>query len=202
MKLRFTGTLYGDCKVKKKSSRDFRRCASLLIDDRLLMDATADLTDFIDFYGFPDLRQEICAVLISAVDPKLLSADTLLYLSRGRELSVYGPPEAAALLPPTEGLRFFPIRPFSMTDILDYKVFALPTDTPGEYNYAATERFFACRTEGFFLRRFFAPFAACTSIFLWQTALCSTHRRRRRFTAAALSPYGALCVRCFSLPKF
>ena len=77
MKLRFTGTLYGDCKVKKKSSRDFRRCASLLIDDRLLMDATADLTDFIDFYGFPDLRQEICAVLISAADPKFLSADTL-----------------------------------------------------------------------------------------------------------------------------
>lgn len=149
MKLRFTGTLYGDCKVKKKSSRDFRRCASLLIDDRLLMDATADLTDFIDFYGFPDLRQEICAVLISAADPKFLSADTLLYLSRGRELSVYGPPEVAALLPPAEGLRFFPIRPFSMTDVLDYKVFALPTDTPGEYNYAVCrDRAILCLPHG------------------------------------------------------
>ncbi|HBJ18988.1 MAG TPA: hypothetical protein DDY70_04530, partial [Clostridiales bacterium] len=128
MKLRFPGTLFGTCAVKKKLSRDFRRQASLLIDDRLLIDATADFSDFTDFYGFPDLWGEIGAVLISAADPKCLSQETLTRLARGKELFVYAPPEAAPMFPMAENLHFVPLRPFSMTDILDYKVFALPTD--------------------------------------------------------------------------
>ncbi len=149
MKLRFTGTLYGDCTVKKKTSRDFRRRASLLIDDRLLIDATAELADFIDFYGFPELWQDIRAVLISSADPRLLSAETLSRLARGREITVYAPPEAEEFFPREENLHFVPLRPFSMTDVIDYKVFALPTDTVGEYNYAiCRDRAILCLPQG------------------------------------------------------
>lgn len=149
MKLRFTGTLFGECHVKKKNFRDFRREASMLIDDRLLLDATADFADFTDFYGFPDLWQEIGAVLVTAADPKLLSHDTLTRLAKGRILQVYAPPEAAAFFPSEDNLRLIPLRPFSMTDILDYKVVALPTNAPGEYNYAiCRDRAILCLAHG------------------------------------------------------
>ena len=149
MKLRFTGTLSGECAVKKKTSREFRRRASLLIDDRLLIDATPDLADFTEFYGFPELWQDIRAVLISASKPELLCPETLTRLSRGRELSVFAPPEAEEFFPQEENLNFTPLRPFSLTDVLDYKVFTLPTDTVGEYNYAVCrDRAILCLPHG------------------------------------------------------
>lgn len=134
MKLRFTGTLSGERTVKKKNTREYRRAASLLIDDRLLIDARSDLSDFIDFYGFSELNRDIDTVLLTEADTT--DAEVLLRLSQNKRLSVFGPRSAEAILPREGDIDFHPLSPFSMSDIGGYKIFALPPAVGNGLNYA------------------------------------------------------------------
>ena len=43
MNIRILGTGYGECKIKNRISKDFRKSGGVIIDDRILIDAPADL---------------------------------------------------------------------------------------------------------------------------------------------------------------
>lgn len=149
MKLRFSGTLAGERTVKKKNTRDYRRTASLLIDDRLLLDAPADFLDFLDFYGLTDLYREIDTVLLTEASERAVSGEVLTRLSREKPLAVYGPHGAEALLPREGDLTFTPLSPYSMTEIGDYKIFAFPPAVGEGLNYAVCrDRALLCLPHG------------------------------------------------------
>ena len=59
MKIRMLGTGYGECKIKKKSVMDYRRSGGVLIDDKILIDAPADIFAVAEDLGFSCLTCRI-----------------------------------------------------------------------------------------------------------------------------------------------
>ena len=54
MRIRMLGTGYGECKLKKRTSKEYRGRGGVLIDDTLLIDAPADLLTVADELGISD----------------------------------------------------------------------------------------------------------------------------------------------------
>ena len=126
MKLRFLGTGDGECKIKRQTSKDFRRRPSLLIDEKLLIDPTADIFDFAEFFSFDDLYDTVDAVLITHSHPSHFDPEAIRSLAKGRALHVYATEAVLARLAEVEGILLHPIKPLVMYDVGEYRVIALP----------------------------------------------------------------------------
>ena len=75
MKIRFLGTGYGECKIKKKTSKDYRKSGGVIIEDKLLIDIPLNIFEVADELGLTDLLSEITDVVISHSHPGHFSAD-------------------------------------------------------------------------------------------------------------------------------
>ena len=89
MKIRFLGTGYGECKTKKKTSKDDRKSGGVLIDDKLLIDAPLDIFEVADELGLSDLLSNVSDVLISHSHPAHFSPEALARLSERKKINVY-----------------------------------------------------------------------------------------------------------------
>ena len=77
MKIRILGTGYGECKIKKKSSRDFRRKGGVFIDDKILIDAPSDIFDIAEDLACKELLYGIEALFISHSHPGHFSTEVV-----------------------------------------------------------------------------------------------------------------------------
>ncbi len=128
MNIRFLGTGFGPLKTKKRNTKDFRRPASLLIDDRILIDVTPQTLNFADEYALSDLYHNVRTILITATDSEHFSAETLITLAnRGNTLYVYGDPCMLPYVPKHPFIVFQPIHTGEIFDVQEAKIIALPT---------------------------------------------------------------------------
>ena len=128
MNIRFLGTGFGPPKVKKRSVKDFRRPASLLVDDCILIDPTEQVLSFADEYGLTDLYKGVHTVLATMHEEERFSAQTLLDLSAfGKPICVFGSGAIRILVPDHPLLRFHEVHPGEIFDVQGAKVIALPT---------------------------------------------------------------------------
>ncbi len=128
MNLRFLGTGFGPLKTKRKNTKDYRRPASLLIDDCILIDPTAEVFGFADDFALSGLYRKVHSVLLTSVGAERFSAETLLNLiSAGQAIDVYGLEEARPYIPSNPLINFHPVLPNRIFDIKNAKVISLPT---------------------------------------------------------------------------
>ena len=139
MKIRILGSGYGECKIKKQASKDFRRRGGVLIDEKILIDAPADLHENVASLGFSDAFDEVFDLIISHSHSGHFSVETILKLAKGRRLRVYASDYTLSLLPDVYEIEKIPTLPFSPIEIGEYKLIALPanheTDSPEELCY-------------------------------------------------------------------
>ena len=112
MKIRFLGTGYGECKIKKKTSKDYRKSGGVLIGDNILLDAPIDIFDVTDELGISDLLQKVTDVIISHSHSAHFSSEAIAKLSERKHLNVYATRTVLSMIPPSENLSLFEITEF------------------------------------------------------------------------------------------
>lgn len=137
MKVRILGTGYGDCKIKKKSSRDFRRKGGVIVDDKILIDAAEDIFDIAKDFACKEILDGIEAVFISHSHPGHFSPAVIEKLCAKRDIRIFASDVVLDMLPEIEHLEKCPILPFLPIELGSYKIIPLPanhsTQNPAEY---------------------------------------------------------------------
>ena len=130
MKIRLLGTGYGECKIKKLASRDFRRSGGVIIDDKLLIDAPADIFKAAGDLGFSDVLGGICNVVISHSHQGHFSPEAILRLAKKHTVNLYATDAVLRLIPQeAEGIRKIPLYPFIPVEVCeDYRIIPLPAN--------------------------------------------------------------------------
>ncbi|MBQ7333799.1 MAG: hypothetical protein IJW38_05580 [Clostridia bacterium] len=134
MKLRMLGTGYGECKIKKFTSKDYRHRGGVLIDSEILLDAPSDIFDVADELGFSDMFDKLTVVFISHSHVGHFDADTVVKLARGKTLSVYADKEVLALIPDSENIIKNAAIPFHPIEHGSYRILPLPSNHKTENN--------------------------------------------------------------------
>ena len=128
MKIRFLGTGYGECKIKKKTSKDYRKSGGVIIEDKLLIDIPLNIFEVADELGLTDLLSEITDVVISHSHPGHFSAEAISKLSEKKKLTVYATRQVLSLIPPSKNLTLYEISEFTKFSVLGYEIITLPTN--------------------------------------------------------------------------
>lgn len=128
MKIRFLGTGYGECKTKKKTSKDYRKSGGVLIDDKILIDAPIDIFDVADELGLSDIFNKVTDVIISHSHPAHFSAEALVKLSEKKNLNVYATRQVLSSILPSGNLTLFEITEFTKFQMSEYEIITLPTN--------------------------------------------------------------------------
>lgn len=136
MKIRFLGTGYGECKIKKKTSKDYRKSGGVLIDDKILIDAPLDIFEVADELGLSDILSKVTDVLISHSHPAHFSSEAIAKLSERKKLNVYATRPVLSTIIPSENLSLFEVTEFTKFKLSEYEIITLPTnhktETPEE----------------------------------------------------------------------
>lgn len=136
MKVRMLGTGYGECKIKKKSSKDYRRRGGVLIDDRILIDAPCDVFDVGEDLGFSDMLDRVSDVIISHSHPAHFSPETIVKLAKGKSIRVYATGKVLDLIPDQAGIEKIKLSTSAPILIDDYTLYSVTanhsTDIKGE----------------------------------------------------------------------
>ena len=135
MKIRMLGTGYGECKVKKKTLKDYRHLGGVLVDEKILIDAPADIFEVADELGFSDMFDKVSDVVISHSHRGHFSIDTITTLAK-RGIRVYGTGKLLDLIPDVAGIEKIKLSTSTPVQIDDYTLYSLPanhaTDLRGE----------------------------------------------------------------------
>ena len=128
MKIRMLGTGYGECKTKKKTSKDYRKNGGVLIDDTILIDAPLDIFEVAEELGFTDLLSKVTDVIISHSHPAHFSVEALKRLSLKKNVNVYATRAVLSQIEDAPRLSLFEISPFTKVSLGGYEVLSLPTN--------------------------------------------------------------------------
>ncbi len=136
MKLRLIGTGYGECKIKKKSTKDFRHRGGVLVDERILIDAPSDIFEGAEELAFSDMFDSITDVIISHSHAGHFSPETVARLAAKRRIRVLASDAVLSMIQSSENIEKVSIRPYLQMEIGDYTLIPLPsnheTDMPSE----------------------------------------------------------------------
>lgn len=136
MKIRMLGTGYGECKVRKKSVKDFRRRGGVLIDEKILIDAPADIFEVAEELGFSDMFDNVRDVIISHSHEGHFSPDAIIKLAAHEYVRVYATGKVLDLIPDSENIEKIKLSTSAPVMINDYTLYSLPanhaTDIKGE----------------------------------------------------------------------
>ena len=128
MRIRFLGTGYGECKIKRKNSKDYRKSGGVLIDDKILIDAPLDIFEVADELGLSDILSTVTTVLISHSHPGHFSAEAIARLSERKKLSVYATRPVLSKIEQNGRLALFEIGEFTKFSLGEYEIITLPTN--------------------------------------------------------------------------
>ena len=128
MKIRMLGTGYGECKNKKKFSKEFRGRGGVLIDEQLLIDAPSDIFDVANELGFDRMFDTVNDVLISHSHEGHFSPETIVKLAARRKVRVFASHEVLSRLPANPNIEKYEIEVFTQFKVAGYMVSALPSN--------------------------------------------------------------------------
>lgn len=136
MRIRMLGTGYGECKVKKKSLKDYRRKGGVLVDERLLIDAPSDIFEVADELGFSDMFDKVTDVVISHSHAGHFSVEAIEKLAAKNTVRVYATGRVLDLIPDSQNIQKIKLSTSAPTEIGSYTLYSLPanhlTDIKGE----------------------------------------------------------------------
>lgn len=139
MKIRMLGTGYGECKIKKFASKDFRRRGGVILDSKILIDAPEDIFDLADELGLSDILEGVGAVFISHSHKGHFSPEAIERLARRRELFVFADDNVLEAIPDAPTIIKTALSPFVPVELGGYAVTPLPanheTEEPTEQCY-------------------------------------------------------------------
>lgn len=128
MKIRMLGTGYGDCKIRNKLSKDCRKSGGVVIDDRILIDAPADVIDAADELGFSDIFRLISVILISHSHPGHFSAEAISKIAKKRKIKILASREVLMMIPHAENIEMIEISSYMQFTVGEYNVAILPSN--------------------------------------------------------------------------
>ena len=122
------GTGYGECKIKKKSSKDFRHRGGVVIDDGILIDIPADIFDAAFDMASPEILTGVRALLISHSHPGHFSQEAIRRLTERRKIAIFASEYVLDMISDSENIEKCPIMPFLPFEFLGYKIIPLPAN--------------------------------------------------------------------------
>ena len=124
MNLRFLGTGSVAPVAKKKSTKEYRRRTSLLVDGKILINPTMDIFDFESTYALDGLYTKVEAILVT--DTTSLDVAAIEYLTKKRAIVVYASAFVHNLLSAAKNVQKVFLTLFSLTTLGDYRLLPLP----------------------------------------------------------------------------
>ncbi len=125
MKLRFLGTGYGPCKIKKSTSKEYRRPTSLLVDDALLIDPTEWIFEFEEVFGLDKLYRTVQAVLVTHYERESSLKEAIVRLAADHPISVHATEGVIRTLGEIEGVTYTAISPYALYEVTGYQLIPL-----------------------------------------------------------------------------
>ena len=140
MNLRFIGTgTLGSARIRNKLSRDYRRFSTLLIDERILIDPSADIFEFEENFMLGGLYLNATDVLITHSHLDHFSISAIEQLAAKRRITVFCDQTLTEALAAIPNVLTVGISAFSLFRIDDYEILPLPsnhtTDNKAEVAY-------------------------------------------------------------------
>lgn len=124
MRLRFLGTGTGGCKIKKTTSKEYRRQSCLLVDEVMLIDPTEDIFEFEDTFSLDGLLSTVRYVVLTHLDEGASTEAAIARLSKTRDLTLYATEGVHARLSPLS-VRREVIAPETLYEIDGYRLIPL-----------------------------------------------------------------------------
>lgn len=135
--LRFFGTGgLGAARVRNKLSKDYRRFSTLLIDEKIIIDPSEDIFEFVESFLLSGILDNVFDVFITHSHLDSFSVSAIESLAKRGRIRVYASAALSEELSGIGGVEFIEISPFSLHKIDGYSILALPanhaTDNPHE----------------------------------------------------------------------
>ena len=135
--LRFFGTGgLGSVRVKNKFSKEYRRFSTLLIDEKIIIDPSEDIFEFVESFMLQGMLDEVYDVFITHSHLDHFSLTAIERLASERRIRVYASSAMKDELLTLDNIDFIEISPFAIQKIGKYTVLPLPanhrTDIPFE----------------------------------------------------------------------
>ena len=128
MKIRMLGTGYGECKNKKKFSKEYRGRGGVLIDEQILIDAPSDIFDVACELGFDRMFDTVTDVLISHSHSGHFSPEAVDKLAERRKIRVFASREVLSQLSSNPNIEKYEIGVFTQFAVGKYMASALPSN--------------------------------------------------------------------------
>ena len=127
MRIRMLGTGYGECKIKKKSVMDYRCRGGVLVDDKILIDAPADIFTVADELGFSDLFSDVTSVVISHSHEGHFSREAISKLAT-KPIKVYATGKVLELISDNPNIEKIKLSVSAPAEIEGYLLYSLPAN--------------------------------------------------------------------------
>ena len=122
------GTGYGECKLKKRTSKEYRGLGGVLVDDTLLIDAPEDLFNVADELGISDMLKTVTDVIISHSHRGHFSPEVIDKMARKRRIRIYASREVLVQLSDNPNIIKYEIGVFMQFAVGAYYVATLPSN--------------------------------------------------------------------------
>ena len=128
MKIRMLGTGYGECSIKKRTSKEYRGRGGVLIDDTLLIDAPHDLLTVADELGISDMLKTVTDIVISHSHEGHFSPEVIDKIAKRRKIRVYASRDVLVQLSDNPNIIKYEIGVFVQFAVGAYYVATLPSN--------------------------------------------------------------------------
>ena len=133
MKIRFLGSGDGvECKIKKRLSKEYRRPASILIDDWLLIDPSDEAIAFADEFGLGSLYSGVTDIIFTLKSAPLFSKKTLDTLTRRQRINIFAPEELCQGFSFSGNFSLYSYRRFTSFKARETEILPLTANCEGE----------------------------------------------------------------------
>lgn len=122
------GTGYGECKLKKRTSKEYRGRGGVIVDDTLLIDAPADLLSVADELAMSDMLKTVTDIIISHSHEGHFSAEVIDKMAKKRKIRVYGSREVLVQLSDNPNIIKYEIGVFMQFAVGSYYIATLPSN--------------------------------------------------------------------------
>lgn len=130
IKLRFLGTGDGkECKIKKHLSKEYRRPASVLINDSIIVDPTEEALTFVEEFGLSGLYSKVTDIVFTSVSPKAFSLEIIKFLTKNVAVKVHVPKGFKETFDPYPPVEVCEADKFEVFELSGMKAFLLPALT-------------------------------------------------------------------------
>lgn len=127
--LRFFGTGgIGSARVKNKLSKDYRRFSTLLIDEKIIIDPSEDIFEFVESFMLSGMLDEVSDVFITHSHLDHFSISAIEKLAERKTVRVYASEALGDELTDLCNVEYVKITPLALQKIGKYSILPLPAN--------------------------------------------------------------------------